>query len=262
MTRLLLGTIAAIGLMSMSAAQAADMPLKAPPRVAAPAPFSWSGFYIGAHVGGAWGTVESEIPFDNGGVFPVSSHTINGFVAGGQVGWNWQVNPWLVFGVEGQFSWTDLKGSTPCIVVFKCTTEVNWVGTLAGRVGYTFDRTMLYVKAGVAWADSDYLIDLSLFPGVFSATASETRTGLMLGAGVEYAFLPNWSAKLEYNYMDFDTDNLGFAANLNIGRCNEESSVAQVCRGTVNADVTQKIHLVKFGVNYRFNWGAPIAARY
>src|SRR5262245_17340843 len=101
MRKLLLGTMALIGLLSVGAAQAADMPVKAAP-AAAPPPFNWTGFYIGVHAGGTWGTVESEIPFTVGsisGAFPVSSHNVNGFVAGGQVGYNWQVNPWLVFGI-------------------------------------------------------------------------------------------------------------------------------------------------------------------
>jgi len=239
-------------------------------RAQAAGPAGWTGFYIGAHVGAAWGTVESEIPLsqfhsdhkelsvisehNSGlGVFPVSSHTINGFLGGVQAGYNWQVNNWLVLGVEGQFSWSDLEGSTPCIVILKCTTEVKWLGSLAGRVGFTYDRTMLYVKAGVAWADSDYLADFSIIPGVFTATASDTRTGFMIGAGIEYGFLSNWSAKLEYNYMDFDTDSLGFVINCD---CHRHSDV-------LNVDITQRIHLIKFGINYRFGWAAPaVAARY
>jgi outer membrane immunogenic protein len=257
--RALLWITAATALVFGGAAQAADMPLKAP-RVAAPAPFSWTGFYVGAHVGGAWGTVESELPIYDDFVFPISSHTINGFVAGGQAGVNWQVNSWLVLGVEGQFSWTDMKGSTPCVLILKCTTEVNWISTVAGRIGYTFDRTMLYVKGGVAWADSDYSASL----GPFAISASDTRTGVMVGAGIEYAFLPNWSAKLEYNYIDFDTDTLGFP--LNGGGCGSDlkSVSSRFCGpSSLDVDVTQKIHLIKFGVNYRFNWGAPaVVARY
>jgi len=258
-----LSVVAAIaGLTMASISQAADMPVKAP-RLAAPAAFNWSGFYIGGHVGGAWGTVESEIPLGYGGyAFPVSSHTINGFLAGGQVGINWQLNSWLVLGVEGQFSWTDMKGSAPCVVLLKCTTEVNWLGSVAGRVGYTFDRTMLYVKGGIAFADSDYSASF----GPFSATASDTRTGVMFGAGIEHAFLRNWSAKLEYNYMDFDTDTFNFTSKG--GGCKDVLSISKVSSdcigsGSIKADVTQRIHLVKFGLNYRFDWGAPaVVARY
>jgi outer membrane immunogenic protein len=246
------------------AAQAADLPRKAPPPVAPP-PFSWTGFYIGAHVGAGWGTVESEVPlsqfermrdlvseFDDGGislgVFPVSSHTINGILGGGQVGFNYQIAPWLVFGVEGQFSASDISGSTPCILVFKCTTDVNWLATVAGRIGSTHDRLMLYVKGGAAWADSDYFFDFAPIGPVNILNASDTRFGYMLGAGVEYAFYGNWSAKLEYNFLDFGTDTIGFG--------NEHFCC-------IDVDITQKIHLVKFGINYRL-WGgaAPVAARY
>jgi outer membrane immunogenic protein len=257
MKKLLLGTMALIGLLSAGAAQAADMPVKAAP-AAAPPPFSWTGFYIGVHAGGAWGTVESEFPLgtirDTALVLPISSHTINGFVAGGQVGYNWQVNPWLVFGIEGQFSWTDASGSTPCLLIVKCTAEVNSITTVGARIGYAMDRTMIYIKGGVAWADTDFTADV-LGAGIFTFNASSTRTGGMIGAGIEHAFAPNWSAKIEYNFMDFNTDNLGFRFCVR----NECSS------DTINVDVSQKIHLVKFGLNYRFNWGtpaAPVAARY
>jgi outer membrane immunogenic protein len=250
MTKILLSTTMLAGLLIAGAAQAADMPIKAQPR--APEYFSWTGFYIGGHVGGTWGTIESAL-VDHSASLPISSHTINGFVAGGQAGYNFQVNPWLVFGIEGQISWTDASGRTPCapLSILGCSTDVNWVATLAGRVGFTRGHTMLYVKGGVAWADTDYHVD---FLGTNFLNASNTRTGAMVGAGVEHAFAPNWSAKIEYNFMDFDTDNLGFGFS---GKCgsNMDSTVAvQVCRTGINADVTQKMHLIKFGLNYRF-WG-------
>jgi hypothetical protein len=164
--------------------------------------------------------------------------TVNGFLGGAQVGFNWQLNSWLVLGAEGQFSWADVDGSTPCLVVVKCTSQVNWIATAAGRIGYTFDRTMLFAKVGVAWADTDY----SATFGPFSATASDTRTGLMIGAGVEHAFCQNWSAKIEYNYMDFDTESLGTAAD----PADVVSGAGRYapCLGssTINADITQRIH--------------------
>jgi outer membrane immunogenic protein len=259
MKRLLLGTMALIGLLSAGAAQAADMPVKAAP-VAAPPPFSWSGFYIGAHVGAGWGTVESNLPFEDFAL-PISSHTVNGFLGGGQVGWNWQINSWLVFGFEGQFSGSDIKGDAPCLIVFNCHTKVNWLASAAGRVGYAYNQTLYYVKGGGAWADSDYRADF-LSAGVATFTGSSTRSGWMVGAGIEQAFWTNWSAKLEYNFMDFGTDNIGFAFNNSCGRV-KESLLVSTSGSCTNVDVTQKVHLIKFGVNYRFNWGAPaVAARY
>jgi outer membrane immunogenic protein len=261
--RMLTLTAALAGTMLAGASQAADLPRKAPVAVVAAAPFNWSGFYVGGHFGAAWGTVESELPIYSF-VLPVSSHTVNGFLGGAQVGFNWQLNSWLVLGAEGQFSWADVDGSTPCLVVVKCTSQVNWIATAAGRIGYTFDRTMLFAKVGVAWADSDY----SATFGPFSATASDTRTGLMIGAGVEHAFLSNWSAKIEYNYMDFGTESLGFTSG-GSGGCEMVAKASYSSEGgchgsnTLNADITQRIHLIKFGLNYRFGGGAPaVTARY
>jgi outer membrane immunogenic protein len=109
-------------------------------------------------------------------------------------------------------------------------------------------------QGGVAWADNDHTVD---FLGTTILTASNTRTGAMIGAGVEYAFAPNWSAKLEYNFMDFGSHNLGFNF-----ACADTVRVS-VCGRNVNVDITENIHLIKFGINYRLNWGAPaVAARY
>ena len=71
-------------------------------------------------------------------------------------GYNWQFNNWAVFGVEAQFSWTDLKGTSPCVLVLGCTTEHDWITTLAARFGVTYDRLLLYVKGGVAWTKATY----------------------------------------------------------------------------------------------------------
>jgi outer membrane immunogenic protein len=244
---------ASAGVVLAGVSQAADLPRKAPVAVAAAAPFSWTGFYVGGHFGAAWGTVEAEVPLHSF-VLPVSSHTVNGFLGGAQVGVNWQVNSWLVLGAEGTFSWADIEGSSPCLVVVKCATQINWIASAAGRVGYTYDRTMLFAKAGVAWADTDY----SATVGPFSVAASDTRTGLLIGAGVEHAFLSNWSAKIEYNYIDFDTESLGFTAG-GSGGCDNEC----FGRKSISADIAQKLHLIKFGLNYRFGAGPSIiSARY
>ena len=255
MKKLLLGTMALIGLLSAGAAQAADMPVKAAP-MAAPPPFSWTGFYIGAHIGAGWGTIESDVLFHDF-AFPFSSHNINGFLGGGQAGWNWQVSPWLVIGFEGQFSGADIKGDAPCGVIvnlFSCHTKVDWVASAAGRVGVTYNQTLLYVKGGGAWAETKSSADL-LNLGEVTFSANKTRSGWMVGAGIEQALWTNWSAKIEYNFMDFGTDTIAFGLNQCVN-VKAEGSCA------VSADVTQKIHLVKFGLNYRFNWAAPVAARY
>jgi outer membrane immunogenic protein len=111
---------------------------------------------------------------------------------------------------------------------------------LTGRVGLAFDRWLVYGKGGVAWSGDRYSTNRYTFPG--SVEISDTRWGWTAGAGVEYAFAPQWSAKLEYNFMDFGTRTYSFAP------------------GTTT-DIDQQIHAVKLGVNYKFG-GGPSAGRY
>jgi outer membrane immunogenic protein len=216
-------------------ASAADFPVKAPPR----APdWSWNGLYIGAHGGGAFGTIETV-----GAGFPIASAAVNGAFGGGQIGYNFQTGP-VVLGVEVDASGSGLRGTTPCIVVLSCERKVEWFGTATGRVGFTADRALIYVKAGGAWANFKY--DTSA-AGVQIATADVDKWGWVLGTGVEYAFLPHWSAKIEYNFMDFGKDSVAFnLAGGGIG----------LGGAALNLDSQQFVHTIKFGVNYRF--GGPL----
>src|SRR5262245_6855022 len=143
------------------AAQAADLPRKALPPPAPPL-FTWTGFYIGAHVGAGWGTKEwhdfadvdrSEIDLFPG---PQGSYNVNGFLGGGQIGFNWQ-SGWWVFGIEADASGANLRGSGFCFFDFDggdlhtCNTKVTALGTITGRLGFTvIDRAMIYVKGGGA----------------------------------------------------------------------------------------------------------------
>jgi outer membrane immunogenic protein len=270
MKRLVLA-IASASLLSCGLANAADMPVKARP-LPPPVPvFSWTGFYFGAHVGGAWGTTEStanslsvcaQIDGFCGPVFaasgfsvPISQTQTNGFLGGVQGGYNWQFAPWGVIGVEAQFSWTDLKGTSPCVVVLACSTDHDWITTLAGRFGVTYDRLLLYVKGGVAWSKVTYSASLTLgSPFDFTTSVSDTRVGAMFGTGVEYAFWGNWSAKIEYDYIRFKDKDYTFPLAFTAGPFNVN----------LNFDTTIKehIHLVKAGLNYRFDWGKyPVAVR-
>ena len=193
-------------------------------------------------------------------LIPISQTQTNGFLGGVQGGYNWQIAPWAVIGVEAQFSWTDLKGTSPCVVVLACSTEHDWITTLAGRFGVTYDRLLLYVKGGVAWSKVNYSASLTLGPdtgpfGNFITSVSDTRFGAMFGTGVEYAFWGNWSAKIEYNYIRFKDKDYSFPLSFAQG----PDSL------NLNFDTTIKehIHLVKAGINYRFDWGKyPVVARY
>jgi len=255
-----IGLLAAAGVLAFtSLASSADMaPLyKAPPPRAAA--FSWTGFYIGAHAGGGWGTAEAaanRVDFapgviDNEGVtfdgfsVPVSQTQTNGFLGGATVGFNVQTTPWLVLGVEGDFSWTDVKGTAPCILIVACSVKHDWMATAAGRVGFTQDRLMVFFKGGVAWADTKYTASLNI--GEFtlgpiqsgSSSVKNTRVGALFGTGIEYAFLSNWSAKIEYNYIDFGHHDYNFSIF--------EGDVV------IGATIRERMHVVKGGVNWRFN---------
>jgi outer membrane immunogenic protein len=242
MRRIIMGFVATsvLALASASVASAADIPVKAS---YAPPAWSWTGFYLGAHVGSGFGTVESEIP---GGGFALSSHNYNGFLGGGQIGFNWQTGP-IVIGVEADASATSLKGTAPCVVGFLvCKTNVNWLSTFTGRLGFTADKALIYVKGGAAWASFDSSASIA---GFNIATASDySQWGATIGAGVEYAFAPGWSAKIEYDYINFGKHSVAFTT----GGLGGGFGGA----GTTNIDVTQNVHLVKFGVNYRFGSSA------
>jgi outer membrane immunogenic protein len=236
---LLLATTSLFALGS-EVAYSADLPAKAARPVPVSAPvWSWNGFYIGAHVGGAWGTVESEF---SAVAFPIASAAVNGFLGGGQIGYNYQSGI-VVLGIEADASWANIKGTTPCLIALTCKREVNALGTVTGRVGLTADRALIYVKGGGAWANFDYDVSVA---GVPIASTDKWVWGWTVGTGVEYAITPNWSAKIEYNFMDFQKDTISFPAPI---------------IGAVNVDTTSYIHAVKFGINYRFA-GDAIVARY
>jgi outer membrane immunogenic protein len=225
---------AALGIAS-TVVNAADMPVKAPPRVAAQS-FSWTGCYVGVNAGGAWARNSySSIP----GI-AVGSHTADGVAAGGQIGCNYQAGPW-VWGVEGMFDWADLDGSHTLTVIpaVTSTTNVDWFATATGRIGYAvFDRTLFYVKGGGAWIrQTESLTAL----GVTLNDGGHTRGGWTVGAGLEYAFAGPWSAKLEYNYMDFG---------------NRGTSVCGVICVPTGLNDREHVHAVLVGLNYRFS-GLP-----
>jgi outer membrane immunogenic protein len=257
MKKLLLATVAGMALVAAGSANAADLgprpAYKAPAPVAAPVPWSWTGFYIGAHIGSAWASEDwlANEPGDPFNGKSIANGTLNGFLGGFQAGYNYQIN-WVVVGVEGDFSWADVKGHLGgifCFEEFVCKSRKEWFATFTGRIGGTIDHALLYVKGGVAWVHDKHDISFEGFP--LTLTDDGTRTGWTWGAGIEYAFTPHWSGKIEYDYMDFGTRTTG------------------ACEGSdcenPFADIVQRVHMVKAGVNYRFDWGkgkTPVVAKY
>ena len=171
--RLIIGALAALPMLAASlSAQAADMPLyKAPPP--APVPFSWTGFYIGAHVGGGWGTREFDFN-DLTAVAPflwTSAIPVNGPLAGGQIGANWQAG-WAVLGVEADGSWANLQGKGICNTTtffLNCAAKTDGLATVTGRLGVDLDRTLVYVKGGGAWMHETSTISNVALPPLATA---------------------------------------------------------------------------------------------
>jgi len=220
------------------------MPVKASMYAPMPA-YSWTGFYVGAHVGGSWGTADASL--DAGGPlgFPASfqlgSGTTNGILGGGQIGYNWQAGG-FVLGIQGDIAATNNKGSVAPVLFFSpaavASAKSNWLATVTGRVGgVVLDKILVYVKGGAAWLNRDYSLVDPLFP--LSVSQSNTRFGWTLGLGTEYAFNQKWTGFVEYDYMDFDTKSIGFA----------NPFVAPV-----PVTIGDKLHVVKAGVNYKFGF--------
>ena len=197
MKKYLLASVAALGLVAAGAASAADLPSRKGP-VAAPVyvpAFTWTGFYVGANAGYAWGNVNAN-GYANIG-------DLDGFVGGGQVGYNYQMGQFVV-GLEADLQAADLSSGNNLGLI---NVKTDYFGTVRARVGVAFDRFLPYVTGGWAYGNVKTSI-----PGLaFSSDRSHTG-GWALGAGVEYAFTNNLIGGVEYLYVDLGEKNILGAA--------------------------------------------------
>jgi outer membrane immunogenic protein len=229
MKKLLMTGVAFVAL-SSGAAMAADLsrpPPAAPAYTKAPPMmplFSWTGCYVGANGGGIFTHTEvTEVAtgLSNGSV------DFNGGVFGGQVGCNYQISNW-VFGVQGDWDWSSAKGTFNDLITPGLTDgdKVKSLASVTGRLGYAWDRFLIYAKGGGAWESNDYTASI---PGL-SVTLNDTRTGWTVGGGGEYAFTDWLTGFVEYDFYDFGTKNetlAGIPAVLG-SNIKEHSSVAKV----------------------------------
>jgi len=249
---------------------AADLPAAAPVHTQPPPIlWSWTGFYIGGHIGGASGITSFSDPFGSS-IFGDKVRT-PGFLAGGQIGYDWQApSSNFVLGVETDISGFDSEGTSTCFafsanaINSTCRVRPEVAATLTGRLGVAVGpsgHSLLYVKGGAAWAngtvDTATNNDLVGFsgPNITSSTGNISNWGWTVGAGWEYALAPAWSLKVEYDYLSLgsvDVTNLGSAIiNPSTG-----GTVATIPPAT--SSVSQNTHELKLGLNYR--WGAdPLA---
>lgn len=213
-------------------APAADLPRRPAyqqPVMVAPVPM-WTGCYLGGNVGGVFGRANLDV---NG--FGSVSGSQNGFTGGGQVGCDYQFNGGWVIGARNMFNGTDLH-SSGAINSGAVNFNAQWFDTLTARIGYAVvPNTLLYFQGGAAWMHTNANVTTN---GNQVGDISNNKGGWTIGGGLEYLFAPNWSAFLEYNYMDFGSSETTAASNI----------CPTGCSFGTNAQT------VLVGVNYRFNW--------
>jgi outer membrane immunogenic protein len=265
MKKILLGTAALVVLAgpALAADMAPRMYTKAAP-VVAPI-YNWSGFYAGLHAGYTFGdrtgvdtTGLALFNTNNvlGGARPASvGLDRDGFIGGGQMGWNWQANsPW-VWGLEADISYTDVRSSTTAVTVplsgigtlnNTFNSRMNYFGTVRGRLGYAWDRTMVYATGGFAYGEVENSVSLfGVNPGAalqFTGSNRDTKTGYTVGGGIEHAWMGNWTVKAEYLYYDLGSSDV---AVLNVPTFTAGGP-------GYNSNFRNDGHIVRAGLNYKF----------
>jgi outer membrane immunogenic protein len=288
MNKLILGTAALSAVGLVNAASAADLPVKAPPII--PIVYNWTGCYVGGNAGWKWGRFNESVdtqagvavlpgllptPFPAGHIDLDHLETSSGAV-GGQIGCRWENAEHWVFGVEGDFDWTNLHGTVtntvntfPFIAGDYFDNRMRWEGSGRVILGRSFDRWLVYGTGGIAFARVDMdaafipvVVNGIPFPGS-SGADSKTLVGGTVGLGTAYMLTRNWEIGAEYRYTFYAQSdyNLGNVAAI----CGNVSAVAVVIACT-NTGVTGHKGLetqeVQFKLNYHFDWGGPVVAKY
>lgn len=223
---------AAALLASTAIASAADLPARTYTKAPVPvAPvYNWTGFYVGVMGGYAW---SDEVTVGITGIGRAATSDLNGGFGGGTIGYNWQTSPNWVFGIEADIAGAGIRYSEGIPGVYSLTDKIDLMGSVTGRLGYAFGPGLIYAKGGWAFANNKIAGDIL---GV-AFSESKLHSGWTVGGGLEYLFAPNWSAKVEYMYTDFQ--NQTYFGGLDLGT---------------------SLHTIKGGINYHF--GGPVVARY
>ena len=264
MKKFLLGSIAVSALALGSSAFAADM---APRMYAKAAPmvspmYNWSGFYAGVNAGYTFGDSSNV---QTSGLAPLNVANVasgarsasvgldrDGFIGGGQMGYNWQANsPW-VWGLEADIAYTDVNATRNFVTILPATgaslnnslsSKMDYFGTVRGRLGYAWNRTMVYATGGFAYGEVEN--SASFFNAAnalqFVGSNRDTKTGYTVGAGIEHAWMGNWTVKAEYLYYDLGTTDVTVAATPTGGST-----------GAYNSSFKNDGHIVRAGLNYKF----------
>ena len=240
--------IVAIALMiAASRASAADLPVPAAPPAYYPVAtvYDWGGGYIGINGGYAFGQSEwGSDPFNASHLSSTGNFNVNGGLVGGTIGVSGQWGAW-VFGVEGDFDWQGLSGSSSsafCTSLFisttpaglSCKTASNWLGTFRARFGYAWDRVLVYGTAGGAGAN----VETALTGLPYQ---SSPEFGWTVGAGVEVALAEHWTFKVEYLFVD-----------LSNAACNHGNSCGFDASAPANMAVKLNENLIRVGLNFKY----------
>jgi outer membrane immunogenic protein len=272
-------------------AKAADLPVKALP---APAAYNWSGCYIGGNAGAKWGRFDGSVDTAGGSILipgvglvpfapghvdldPINASSV---AAGGQLGCRWENRDHWVFGIEGDFDWTDLHGTSTVNGLnppFPCTTGIcngdtftlrsHWESSARIILGHSFDRWLVYATGG--WAFTQASMDANFvptivggitFPGA-SGSDSKVLNGGTVGLGAAYALGQNWEVGAEYRYTYYQ------AAGFNLGNVTAFCAApivgggAPVCASTsATGHAALQTNEILFRLNYRFDWARPVVA--
>jgi outer membrane immunogenic protein len=269
--------LAVSAIFGLGAASAADLPARAYTKapVYVDPGYNWTGFYVGGNIGYSWGRSSGTSTLtDSTGVVlfsSVGSSNLNGVVGGGQIGYNWQMQNWL-WGLEADIQGTGEKGSRNfvcpvgicaagllfngvllpgLIVPVALSQKIDWFGTVRGRIGILASpKVLLYATGGLAYGEVNSSETIGVVPATFSSTS--TKAGYTVGAGIEGVIGGNWTAKLEYLYVDLGKVSGSFVTGIG------STGVGPITSYYINSHITDNV--LRVGLNYKF--GGPVVARY
>jgi len=213
--------------------------------MAMPAPiYSWNGIYIGANGGYGWSNLDTDSYDDSGALRGSGTQDRSGGFGGGQIGFNYMLNPNWLIGVEGDYDWASLTGSSDSCSSTGCSHsdgKTNWFATARGRVGYVMGDWLIYATGGAAWTHGSSVRTITSDGAATgeSTTGTSTHPGWTAGAGVEYQFAPGWSVVAQYLYIQTKGDT---------------EFVYPTSSANRRSDTTSHLNTVRLGLNYRFNW--------
>jgi outer membrane immunogenic protein len=238
MKRVLLTTVALGALALGGQAMAADLPVKAAPL--APPTYDWSGFYVGGFGGYGFGNQNINNATGPAGFANFTANfESHGPMAGGEVGYNWMVTRDIMFGLEGDGAWTNIRGNDNFALGWDDANHLKWVGSLRVRSGFTVDRLLMFFTGGWAVGDIDHT---NTNPGFGVDTFSAHRSGLTAGGGIAYAITDNLIGKIEYRYYDLGTYHRDAPTN-----------------GALPYTVANTYSTVLLGLDFKFGGGTVVA---